>query len=94
MSRFEAFSKHTFLLLHATHNPPATLWLPSLQLREFYGPLLACVTATASGYQGMVKQHSPDGTRKGLSKAIQTNPDGPEAQAYRSALQVPLPRHP
>jgi hypothetical protein len=59
----------------------ALSWL--LQLREFYGPLLACVTATASGYQGMVKQHSPDGTRKGLSLAIQANPEGPEAHAYR-----------
>lgn len=53
------------------------------QLREFYGPLLACVTATASAYAAMVKQHSPDGTRKGLSQAIQSNPEGPEACAYR-----------
>lgn len=55
----------------------------TMQLREFYGPLLACVTATKSAYNAMVKTHSPDGTSVGFHKAMVTDPDGPTAAAYR-----------
>jgi hypothetical protein len=54
-----------------------------MQLRDLYGPLLACVTATQTAYMAMVKQHSPDGTRAGFQAALQERPDGPEARAYR-----------
>ncbi|KXZ49567.1 hypothetical protein GPECTOR_20g422 [Gonium pectorale] len=54
------------------------------QLRQFYGPLLACVTASRSAFRAMVKQHSPDGTKVAFQAAIQANPDGPEARAYRT----------
>ncbi len=54
------------------------------QLREFYGPLLACITATKAAYDAMVKQHSPDGTLQGLKKAAEADPHGTEAKAYRS----------
>eukprot|EP00775_Hariotina_reticulata_P010439 gene10439-10597_t len=53
------------------------------QLREFYGPLLACVTATKAAYNAMVKQHSPDGTMKAFQRACIDDPDGSEAKAYR-----------
>lgn len=55
----------------------------NLQLKELYGPLLACVTATKSSFDAMVRQHSPDGTRQGLQTAIQASPDGSVARAYR-----------
>ncbi len=29
----------------------------NLQLRDLYGPLLACVTATKSAYSALVRQH-------------------------------------
>lgn len=32
------------------------------QVRQLYGPLLACVHASRSAYAAMVRQHSPDGT--------------------------------
>jgi hypothetical protein len=54
-----------------------------LQLRLFYGPLLASVTATKSAYEAMAKQHSPDGTMAGFQQAIMDRPSGPEATAYR-----------
>lgn len=57
--------------------------VPALQLRLFYGPLLASVTATKSAYEAMAKQHSPDGTMAGFQQAIMDRPSGPEATAYR-----------
>ena len=68
----------------AAYNPdlPPTA-ATALQLREFYGPLLACVTATKSAYDAMLKQHSANGSRVSFSQSIAANPDGPEARAYR-----------
>jgi len=53
------------------------------QLREFYGPLLACITATKSAYKAMVRQHSPDGTMQGFVRAVHSTPSGAEGTAYR-----------
>lgn len=53
------------------------------QLREFHGPLLACVSATKSAYKAMISEHSPDGTKEGFQKAVQDTPEGPEARCYR-----------
>eukprot|EP00877_Chromochloris_zofingiensis_P001300 jgi/Chrzof1/11170/Cz05g26150.t1 len=53
------------------------------QLKDFYGPLLACVTATKSSYDAMVQQHSPDGTILGFQRAVMMNPHGAEGRAYR-----------
>ncbi|KAG1673642.1 hypothetical protein FOA52_013306 [Chlamydomonas sp. UWO 241] len=53
------------------------------QLREFYGPLLACVTATKSAYEAMVKQHSADGTPEAFERALIEEPGGKVANAYR-----------
>lgn len=36
--------------------------LLAVQVRQLYGPLLACVHASRSAYAAMVRQHSPDGT--------------------------------
>ncbi|KAG2489113.1 hypothetical protein HYH03_012339 [Edaphochlamys debaryana] len=53
------------------------------QLKEFYGPLLACITASRTAWHAMVKQHSPDGTKDALGMAIAADLNGPEARAYR-----------
>lgn len=73
-------SEQRALLTPATPSVSASV---HLQLRDLYGPLLACVTATKSSYDAMVRQHSPDGTRDGFQAAIAAHPDGPEARAYR-----------
>ncbi|KDD74164.1 hypothetical protein H632_c1517p0 [Helicosporidium sp. ATCC 50920] len=53
------------------------------QVRQLYGPLLACVHATRSAYAAMVSQHSPDGTIAGFVYAVRSDPRGAEAEAYR-----------
>jgi hypothetical protein len=58
---------------------------PPPQLREFYGPLLASVTATKSAYDAMVRQHSADGSARGFQAAVRADPHGQEAKAYRWA---------
>lgn len=59
---------------------------PTLQLRDFYGPLLATVTATKSAYDAMVRQHSSENTAQGFQAAVRAAPEGEEAKAYRWAL--------
>ncbi|PNH10831.1 hypothetical protein TSOC_002360 [Tetrabaena socialis] len=56
----------------------------SKQLKNFYGPLLASVTASRTAFTAMIKMHSPDGTKAAFQAAVQANPDGPEARAYRT----------
>jgi hypothetical protein len=55
------------------------------QLRSFYGPLLACVSATKSAYNAMVRQHSPEGApdQRAFHLACLRDPEGPQATAYR-----------
>ncbi|KAG2431525.1 hypothetical protein HXX76_009539 [Chlamydomonas incerta] len=53
------------------------------QLKNFYGPLLATITASRSAFRAMVRQHSPDGTKEAFQGAVFAAPDGPEARAYR-----------
>ncbi|GBF90551.1 hypothetical protein Rsub_03122 [Raphidocelis subcapitata] len=53
------------------------------QLKLFYGPLLAAVSATHAAYSALVAQHSPDGTRASFQRAVHAEPSGPEAVAYR-----------
>jgi hypothetical protein len=53
------------------------------QLRLFYGPLIAAVSATKSAYDALVAAHSPDGTRAAFVAAVQAAPAGAEARAYR-----------
>ena len=60
------------------------------QVRELYGPLLACISATRSAYAAMVRQHSPDGTIEGFVHAIKENPSGPEGVAYRHWMKSVL----
>lgn len=52
-------------------------------MREFYGPLLSCVSASKSAYDAMVRQHSPDGTVAGFQRAVLKDPAGTEGQVYR-----------
>jgi hypothetical protein len=53
------------------------------QVKEFYGPLLACISASKSSYDAMVRQHSPNGTVDSFLHAIRTNPSGHEGCMYR-----------
>lgn len=53
------------------------------QVKDLYGPLLSCVTASKSAFDAMVGQHSPDGTKAGFVRAIREDPDSREAIAYR-----------
>lgn len=53
------------------------------QVKDLYGPLLSCVTASKSAFDAMIGQHSPDGTKAGFVRAIKDNPDSSEAVAYR-----------
>lgn len=53
------------------------------QVKDLYGPLLSCVTASKSAFDSMIQQHSPDGTREAFVSAIRENPDSREAQIYR-----------
>ena len=58
------------------------------QLRELYGPLLACVTATQSAYTAMVRSAhviQADGQTHNAAfrDAIASNPRGPEGESYR-----------
>jgi hypothetical protein len=53
------------------------------QVKSLYGPLLACLTTSRSAFDAMLKQHSPDGSRKSLVAAIHENPGCHEGEAYR-----------
>ena len=65
-----------------------------MQVRNLYGPLLACVTASKSAFDAMCRQHSPDGTPKTFIEAIRSNPGGREGQVYRySSCWVSLPSY-
>ena len=47
-----------------------------LQLKNFYGPLLATITASRSAFRAMVRQHSPDGTKVRRRRAREGRPGG------------------
>ena len=51
------------------------------------GPSAHCVLCPP-GWMPQVRQHSPDGTVEGFVKALQSHPEGPEGEAYRSARGV------
>uniref|UniRef100_A0A0G4GNF2 Uncharacterized protein n=1 Tax=Chromera velia CCMP2878 TaxID=1169474 RepID=A0A0G4GNF2_9ALVE len=58
------------------------------QLREFYGPVYALVSASRSCFSTFLKHYSPQKTSdtaavSGLREVIDRNPEGEEAQAYR-----------
>ena len=54
-----------------------------MQVRELYGPLLACVTATKSAFEAMVRQHSGTATIQEFITAARSNPEGKEGHTYR-----------
>ena len=56
------------------------------QVKDLYGPLLSCVTASKSAFDAMIGQHSPDSTKAGFVRAIRENPDSAEAVAYRYTM--------
>ena len=58
------------------------------QVKDLYGPLLSCVTASKSAFDAMIRQHSPDGTKAGFVRAIRENPECGEAIAYRYLSQT------
>jgi hypothetical protein len=65
------------------------------QLRELYGPLLACVTATQSAYNAMVKSamvkhnihaSTEESGAEAFRAAVAADPGGPVAETYRYAF--------
>ena len=71
------------------------------QLKELYGPLLACVSATKSAYDAMVRQHAAaaGGVVAGLQgaaaathfrDAVRADSHGAAAEAYRTWVRVVL----
>jgi hypothetical protein len=54
------------------------------QLKLLCGPLLACVSATNAAYNAMVRQqHLDSNDPSEFQKRVASDPEGPEAQAYR-----------
>jgi hypothetical protein len=67
----------------------------SEQLQCLYGPLLACVTASKSSYEAMVRQVSRDSRKKSLTeadfrRAVRESPQGIAARAYREWIKTVL----
>ena len=58
------------------------------QLRDLYGPLLACVSATQHAFNAMVRQHTPDGSREDFVQAVNDDPEGIAGKAYRYLLHL------
>lgn len=58
------------------------------QLRDLYGPLLACITATQETYEAMIQdaplEDEPSKSRHDAFRdALAEDPNGPVGQAYR-----------
>ena len=57
------------------------------QLKSLYGPLLACVTASKSSFDAMVRQASRNENRRftlpEFQAAVRADPSGPAASSYR-----------
>ena len=61
------------------------------QLKELYGPLLACVTASKSAYDAMVRQVGGPGASAGSFRAaVRTDESSPEGVAYRAWVEEVL----
>ncbi len=54
-----------------------------MQLRDLYGPLLACVSATQHAFNAMVAQHTLHSSRDDFVQAVNDDPEGIEGKAYR-----------
>ena len=59
------------------------------QLKELYGPLLSCVTASKSAYDAMVRQVAA-GDAVVFRAAVQGDKDGASAVAYRTWVEEVL----
>ena len=62
----------------------------SEQLRCFYGPLQATISATQTSYNAMVQSVSPDGTAKGLRALIDADPMCEAASEFRLWVETVL----
>ena len=61
------------------------------QLKCLYGPLLACVTASKSSYNAMLRQAARDGiVPSKFRESVRAVPDGPAAIVYRSWVKAVL----
>jgi hypothetical protein len=63
------------------------------QLRDLYGPLLACITATKETYDAMIKdapleEHPSKSRAEAFRDALSQDPNGPVGQAYRCGCAV------
>ena len=59
------------------------------QLKALYGPLLACVTASKSAYEAMLRQ-AKFSTNREFRAAVRADPDGPAAKQYRTWVREGL----
>lgn len=70
------------------------------QLKSLYGPLIACVTASKSSYEAMIRQAARGAgsdatgsrmlTPAGFRACVRADPEGPVAIAYRSWVREVL----
>ncbi len=61
------------------------------QLKELYGPLLACVTASSSSYQAMLRQVGGAGMDSSAFRAsVHSTPSGAAGVAYRAWVREVL----
>ena len=54
-----------------------------MQVKELYGPLLACVTASKSAFDAMVRQHSDETTPQEFIAAARADPESKAGHTYR-----------
>ncbi|KAK9802650.1 hypothetical protein WJX73_000703 [Symbiochloris irregularis] len=60
------------------------------QVKELYGPLLACVTASKSAFDAMVRQHGEQCTTQEFISAAREKPESEEAKTYRHWMKTVL----
>ena len=60
------------------------------QVRLLFGPLLACVNSSKAAYEAMAGQHGLPGRPEAFAHSIRSDPEGPEAQAYRRWMKEVL----
>lgn len=60
------------------------------QVKELYGPLLACVTASKSAFDAMVRQHGETQTPAEFISTAREHPESREGHTYRQWMKTVL----
>ena len=96
-----ALVSYVFTAIHSLRNEQHKQIVErvSNQLKDLYGPLLSCVTASKSSYNAMIKQFQESSGRTNstgalspaaFKNAVRRDPQGPEAVAYRAWVKSVL----